>query len=205
MTISVERWLAAWRELGVLELDPAVYPILIDRYCEPHRKYHTLQHLDECFEKFSELRNLGSRPAEIELAIWFHDAIYDTSRQDNEERSAEWARATLENANVPGKITERIFSLIISTQHGSMPSDNDAAILADVDLSILGADITRFEEYERQIREEYSFVPTYVFLAKRKEILLNILDWPRIYTTSTFFERYEQQARINIKSSLSCK
>jgi len=74
-------------------LDEALYQDLVARYREPHRRYHTLQHLEECFARFDELRALAEHPRDVELAIWFHDAIYDTRRSDNEARSAAWGRS----------------------------------------------------------------------------------------------------------------
>ena len=69
--------------------DRSLYDALVARYSEPHRRYHTLQHLAECFAAFDEIAHLAEHPADVELALWFHDAIYDTRRSDNEQRSAE--------------------------------------------------------------------------------------------------------------------
>ncbi|MGZ3158896.1 MAG: HD domain-containing protein [Burkholderiaceae bacterium] len=198
-----EQWRATWRNLGVAESDPVLYQTLIDHYSESHRKYHTLQHLEECFEKLSELRPLATHAEEIELALWFHDAIYSTIRHDNEERSADWAKSSVLEANVPVEVANRIHSLIMATRHRAIPSDNDAAILVDVDLSILGAPTARFNEYEKQVRAEYAHIPLFIFTSKRKGILQEFLDRPRIFTTQLFYERYEQQARENIRLSLA--
>ncbi|MFC5474445.1 hypothetical protein [Paraherbaspirillum soli] len=186
----------------MLEPDPALYPALLERYSEPHRKYHTLQHLDECLAKLPEVRELASHPAEIEVALWFHDAVYSVLRHDNEEKSAEWACASIQKAGLPQEVGNRVHSLIMATRHRAVPTDLDAAILVDVDLSILGAPRARFEQYERQIREEYSYVPTFLFSKKRAQILQEFFDRPRIFTTPIFFERYERQARENLQASL---
>ena len=93
-------------------LDEALYQDLVARYREPHRRYHTLQHLEECFARFDELRALAEHPRDVELAIWFHDAIYDTRRSDNEARSAAWGRS------VAG---ERVHDLVMATRHEAAP------------------------------------------------------------------------------------
>jgi predicted metal-dependent HD superfamily phosphohydrolase len=169
--------------------DAALLEQLLACYREPHRHYHTLQHLEECFEKLDELRDLAAHPADVELAIWFHDAIYDTRRDDNEARSAAWAKAT---------VGERIAQLVIATRHEAVPADIDAQVLVDVDLSILGAPQPRFEEYERQVREEYRWVPGPIYRRKRRQVLESFLERPTIYSTQRFIERYEAQARRNL-------
>ena len=191
-----------WKQLGAANPDPRLHGELIARYSEPHRRYHTVRHLDECFEKLDEIRSLARHPAEIELALWFHDAIYDVKRHDNEEKSADWARASATAAGVAADACERVYSLILSTRHQAAANGVDAEILVDIDLSILGAVLVRFDEYERQVREEYSWVPDFLFRRERKAILKEFLARPRIFSTTHFRDRYEQQARSNIERSL---
>src|SRR5215475_7614762 len=92
--IDIAQWIEPWRKLGVAD-SPALrqlYSDVLDRYSEPHRHYHTHQHLAECFERVQEIISLAEHPAEVNVGLWFHDVIYDTQRHDNEERSADWAR-----------------------------------------------------------------------------------------------------------------
>ena len=179
-----------------------LYGALIARYSEPHRKYHTVQHLDECFARFDEARELAQQPYEIELALWFHDAVYDVRRQDNEAQSADWARSAAARAGVAEAACSRLSQLILATKHDADPPSPDAALLVDVDLAILGAAPDRFDQYERQIREEYSWVPGFVFRRKRREILQGFLARPHLYTTSHFRDRYETLARANLTRSI---
>ena len=180
-----ERWKLA---------DRSLYEALIARYREPHRRYHTLQHLEECFARFDEVADLAPHPGEVELALWFHDAIYDPRRSDNEQRSADWASAT---------VGERVAALVMATRHEATPQDADAKALVDVDLWILAAPERRFDEYERQVREEYGWVPGFVYRRKRREILEGFLARPTIYNTDRFIERYEPGARANLARSLA--
>ena len=199
---AIARWHEMWKQLGAANPDSKLHGELIARYGEPHRKYHTTQHLDECFEKLDDIRPLARYPAEVELALWFHDAIYDVKRHDNEEKSADWARASAAAAGVSAEACERVYSLILTTRHKAVPHGTDAEILVDVDLSILGSAPERFDEYERQVREEYAWVPEFVFRRERKAILKEILARSRIFSTTRFRDRYEQQARSNIERSL---
>jgi len=175
-------------------LDDALYQELVARYREPHRRYHTLQHLEECFARFEELRAAAEHPREVELAIWFHDAIYDPRRADNEERSAAWARS------VAG---DSVATLVLATRHDALPASADATVLVDVDLWILGAPQSRFDEYEAQVREEYGWVPTLVYRRKRRALLESFVARRTIYHTERFLERYEAQARANLARSLA--
>lgn len=196
------QWSNMWEELGVPVPGDRLLKELLARYSEPHRKYHTVQHLDECFEKLDDARSLATCPAEVELALWFHDAIYDVKRRDNEKRSAAWARSSALAAGVAAAACDRVHQLVMTTRHEAVPRGNDAEVLVDVDLSILGANSGRFDEYERQIREEYSWVPDLVFRPKRKAILKEFLVRPAIFNTRHFLERYEEQARSNLERSL---
>ena len=153
---DIERWRTTWRGLGVVALDDELYGVLIGRYSEPNRNYHTVQHLDECFARLDEARSLAERIHEVELALWFHDAVYEVRSQDNEEQSASWAQGTAERAGLPNAVVERLHRLILATKHNAEPASRDEALLVDVDLAILGAAPERFDEYERQVRVEYS-------------------------------------------------
>lgn len=200
-----EQWRNTWNEFSV-PITPALlheFEDLKARYSEPHRKYHTTRHLEECFQKLPEVRALAQRPAEVEVALWYHDAIYDTRSNQNEGRSAELARAKLLSVGGSAESAARISELIMATRHDVAPKENDARVLVDVDLSILGTTPERFEEYEQQVREEYSWVPELLFRKERRRILENFLRRESIFNTRVFLERYEQQARENIQRSIT--
>jgi len=198
---NLSRWDAVWKELG-LSGDPELHADLRQRYSASSRRYHTLHHLVECLELFEQTRELASHPAEVELALWFHDAIYDVRRNDNEQRSAEWARRALRKAGASDAVADRVYELVMVTRHEAEPADEDQDLLSDIDLGILGARPSRFDEYERQIREEYKHVPTPTFKAVRRQVLQGFLARTRIYQTDWFHERYERAARSNIERSL---
>jgi len=196
----ISQWRDMWHQFGRSAPD-AVFQDLMDRYSEPHRRYHTIQHLDECLAKLCEIKPVALRPREIEFALWFHDAIYDVKRQDNEQRSAERARSTLLDAGLIAT-AERVHALIMVTRHDAVPKNIDERVLVDVDLSILGANVDRFDEYERQVREEYAWIPGSLFRVKRRKILVRFLERPRIFNTDEFFNKYEAQARANLQRSI---
>lgn len=196
-----QRWDATWKALGVAAPQGAREDVW-QRYCERHRNYHTLVHLQECFERFDELSHFAVHPTEIELALWYHDAVYDVTRHDNEEQSAGLARRVLVQAGVEAGVADRVSGLIMATRHAAQPVGVDAQILNDVDLSILAAAPIRFNEYERQIRQEYRDVPKGLFTQKRREVLQAFLERPSIYSTTAFQVRYEAAARANLRESI---
>ncbi|WP_454908884.1 HD domain-containing protein [Variovorax gossypii] len=196
-------WNAAWHALGVAAPDEALCTELQQRYAEPQRHYHTVQHLGECLAWFEREKPLAEHPAEVALALWFHDAIYDVHAHDNEARSADWARQALLAAGVNAEAAERVHALVMATRHDAVPEGRDAELLIDIDLSILGAGRERFDEYERQVHAEYAFVPEEVRLPRRRAILQRFLDRKAIYATPRMHAQLEAQARINLQRSIA--
>ena len=198
------QWVETWRELGVGD-SPALrrlYGDVLGRYSEPHRHYHTHQHLAECFQKVQDIISLAEHPAEVKVGLWFHDVIYDTRRHDNEERSADWARNAAREWGASAESAQRIYDLVMFTCHAAEPVGIDAQVLVDADLSILGAPRARFLEYEAQVRSEYGWVPDAMFRPARAKILKEFLGRTHLFCTAHFRERYEAQARRNLQRSL---
>lgn len=195
-----KRWIQGCLDLSI-KADLLVFEKLICQYTEPHRYYHTLQHLKECFYYFDLIKNQIDQidqPAIIEMAIWFHDAIYDVKGNQNELLSTALAKKTLTQLGLKSEFITKIVQLILMTEHNSQPKDLESQIIIDVDLAILGASTERFAEYEQQIRAEYSWVPKIIFNHKRKTILKNFLKQTAIYYTPILKELLEKQARINL-------
>jgi predicted metal-dependent HD superfamily phosphohydrolase len=195
------RWEDAWRVIGA-PAPEGLLAELVARYAEPHRAYHTLQHIRECFAELEPASSSAERLPEVQIALWFHDAIYDTSAQDNEEQSARWAHASLVANGASPETAARVHSLVLATKHDGVPEGTDAKLLVDVDLSILGAADSRFAEYERQVREEYSWVSEAAFRQGRARVLASFLERPSIYSTPWFVSRLEERARTNLSRSL---
>lgn len=197
-----ERWNEAWSHAGVTA--PAgLFERIIAAYAEPHRAYHTLQHLDECLASLAPAAHLAHAIGSVELALWFHDAIYDTRAKDSEVRSARWARKELSVSGVTPDVAESVEALVLATRHDVTPADADARLLVDVDLSILSAPAARFDEYEAQVRIEYGWVPEDAFREGRSRVLRTFLDRPAIFSTPWFRDRCEARARQNLARSLA--
>ena len=184
------------------EADDPLLQRLLDAYREPQRRYHTLQHLAECLAHLEPVRHLAKSAGEVELALWFHDAVYDVRGHDNEARSAAWARDELVAAGVAADAALRVHDLVMATRHAARPETADATLLVDIDLSILGAPAERFAQYEAQIRAEYAWVDDATFRSRRHQVLTGFLARPTIYGTAHFQALLEAAARTNLQRSI---
>lgn len=198
-----QSWRRMWHELGAPAADEGLYTRLMACWNQEHRRYHTAQHLRECLQHFAEVRDQAQRPAEFELALWFHDAFYDPRRDDNELLSAQWARQSVLQAGLAHDMADRVHALVMATLHEAVPAHADAQLLADVDLAILGAEARRFDESDEQIRAEYAHVPEEEFRVGRARVLKSFLARPRLYSTPHFYPALEQRARDNLRRALA--
>jgi len=193
------RFAAAWRAVGASHDNASAW--LADRYAEEHRAYHDAEHVAECLAWLDRVRDLAERPAELEVALFFHDAIYEPLASDNEVRSAEELRRLAREAEVPTEVVERIARLIQSTATHDAGS-GDAAILSDIDLSILGASPARYARYEQEVRREYAAIDEASYRVGRARVLRGFLERIEIYRTPRLAARLEAQARDNLSSAL---
>lgn len=194
-------WLRAWGHLKLLAPE-GLRQRLLTAYGEPHRRYHSLQHLEECLLHFDGAIDLAVNPGEVEIALWFHDAIYELKSKDNERRSADWAQRELAARGAAGDVLQRVDSLIMATCHNAAPTDPDQQLLVDIDLSILGSLPARFAEYDLQVKAEYSWVPRPLYRVKRKQVLQGFLNRPFIYNTRYFRQNFENLARANLQRAV---
>ncbi len=194
-------WGTAWATLGLTP--PAdLFDALLTAWAEPQRHYHSMQHLVECIARFEHEQTAAERPAEVALALWFHDAVYDVQGHRNEQRSADWARTALIANGAPADVADRVHALVMATLHDAAPQGRDAELLIDIDLSILGAPSERFAEYERQIRVEYAHVPPELFEPRRRELLRRFIDRDPLYATPGMRAACEAQAKLNLRAAI---
>ena len=181
-----------------------VYADLDRRHHEPGRFYHTWEHVADCLAALDTAPGLCDRREAVELALWFHDAVYDPRAADNEARSAELLREAAGRLGIAADFENRAAGLVMATAHlaDAIPSDRDAAAIRDIDLAILGAPPDRFGAYEAAVRREYGFLSDSEWRAGRSRVLRAFLDRPRIYLTADFSGRLERQARANLEDSL---
>jgi predicted metal-dependent HD superfamily phosphohydrolase len=181
---------------------------LIAIYSGGDRHYHDLHHIKTLLGLAEEHAREISDGEAIEAAIWFHDAVYDTRKADNEGQSAELATELL-GAVAANERVEFIAAMIrASANHRvpvsmQVPAAGDCALFLDMDLAILGSPAEEFAAYERAVRREYNWVLEKDWLAGRSQVLRNFLARPFIYASPQFRRSHEAAARSNLKRSLA--
>ena len=196
------KWAEFWQKLGLIN-DPAPYFAKLEaRYSEPPRAYHNLTHIMDCLRELAAAKHLAQDGLSVEMAIWYHDVIYDSQAKDNEERSAVFAEAVCQENKLPTPFTEKVTRLILATKKHDASTNSDTSLMTDVDLSILGQAPQRFSKYEQQIRLEYGWVSDAAFADGRASVLESFLIRPRLYSTDFFWDKYELQARENLTRSI---
>lgn len=195
-----EGWLAV---AGRSAAARAVGAELLARWAEPHRRYHTLDHLAAVLAAVDDLAGEAGDPAAVRLAAWFHDAVYDGRPGWDEERSAQLAQARLPRCGVPaGRIAETARLVRLTAAHDTLTGDDrDGAVLCDADLAVLGR--PGYDAYAADIRREYAHVPDDLFRQGRSEVLRRLLAVPRLYRTDRARELWEDRARANMAAELT--
>ncbi|MCH7334283.1 metal-dependent hydrolase [Acinetobacter modestus] len=178
-----------------------VFNKLIAAYSERQRAYHTLQHLYECLALLESIRADLNDADAVELALWFHDAVYDPQSKDNELKSAElFEQYLIQDLSID--IVQKIKRWILATQKHEATNELDLQFLLDIDLAILAASPKRFEEYEQQIQKEYAWVDPDIYLIKRKQVLAHFYQTEPLYQTEYFQQNFGQRAKENLKFKL---
>lgn len=201
-----------WTSL-IAELSPSADPVrvastfdnLVQRYSEPTRAYHTLEHISEMLALINSNADNLSYPNNLRVATWFHDVLYDSRANDNEEQSEQFARATLAELGVNAEVIEQTSSYILATKQHDLPSgvdsNSDLAFFLDADMSILAADRTRYEKYAHGVAFEYRWAQnvngTDLYTPGRLQFLQSAIDKPIFHTDR--MKPQEPKAKANME------
>lgn len=179
-----------------------IYEDLVRRYGQPGRFYHGWSHLTHCLREFDRAAVLIEDPEAVELALWFHDAVYEPGAADNEKRSADlfiqWG-----GIGFPPAFVDKVSRLILITMHKQRPDEGDESYLADIDLSSFGVNWSAFLQDTWNVRKEQSHIGDAYYYPAHASFLNMLLNRPRIFHTDFFYEIYEESARRNINRLLS--
>lgn len=179
---------------------------LVAAYGEPHRAYHTLDHIAALLGLLDEHGEGVTDRAALVLAILFHDVVYDPARRDNEAASAGFASGRLAALGFPEEMVSKVARLIHATRHGAQvgdEADSDLALLLDLDLSVLAAPAFAYDAYAQAIRYEFSLYPNEVYRPGRRRVLEEFLMRERIYSTEHLRALWEGRARANIAREIA--
>lgn len=181
---------------------------LLRAYSEPHRAYHNLNHLDQCFFVFDLVRQDFDHVHEAELALWFHDKVYDPTSSVNEQLSANQAVEFITSCELSTKVDElAVYTMIMATKHSGDDAVQglyikDAHLLNDVDLSILGQQPSVFDQYDDNIRLEYVHVCEEQYREGRKQVLQSFLERDSIYFHPYTNSLFDAHARDNLTRAI---
>lgn len=175
----------------------AVFDKLVEHYREAHRYYHTPDHIRHCLEQFDLARDEMLEPDAVELALWFHDVIYETPGHDNEQRSAEWFRAMAQD-DLPVELCERVCEMIMVTVHPSEPTDGDEQMVVDIDLSSFALPWERMKRDSEAVRREMTHLSDREFYNGQVRFLDSLLNRAAFFGSAFFNRRNEAAARANV-------
>jgi predicted metal-dependent HD superfamily phosphohydrolase len=207
MLVGVGDLMTSWR--GALpatapaELAARVGADLIQRWSEPHRHYHTRDHLEVVLAVVDEQATFAADTDAVRLAAWYHDAIYDPNRVDNEEASALLAEAALPTLGVPPARVAEVARLVrLTASHDPAPGDRNGELLTDADLCVLAGGPEAYQTYTAGVRREYAYIPDPLFATGRAAVLSNLLSLPHLFHVPALRERWEDVARANLAREL---
>lgn len=179
------------------------FDALMTEYSKKGRYYHTAEHVSACLRHLDGCPAKVERPREVEIALWFHDAIYKPLSSSNEKESADWAASFLSEHGATDAESARVHRLIMVTEHNAPTETRDESVLVDIDLSILGAEVATYDIFESAVRKEYKLVPYFIYRKKRAEVLRGFLERQKIYTSGCFSAEKERQARENLSNAIT--
>jgi len=194
-----------WSELTVNisqeKVAESFFAQLLLAYSQDHRHYHNCTHLHHMF---GLLKNTTLKDDAVYWAAFYHDYIYHPGKSDNERKSAAVADTQLHSMGIAENVRERVTQLILATRdHHVANNDHAAALFLDADMAVLGEESVVYQNYEDNLRKEFAMIPAFLFKTGRKKFLLGLLAREKIFISDWFYARYEQQARNNIRASLT--
>jgi len=200
--MNIERWLRLMEAWG-FEPNRKTFEPLLAAYSENGRHYHTAEHVSACLRHLDGCVVDVQYPREVEIALWFHDAIYRPLSSNNEKESADWAASFLAEHGATHPEISRVHRLVMVTKHSAPTLTGDEAVLVDIDLAILGADAATYDIFESGVRKEYKLVPSFIYRKKRVEVLRGFLERRAIYTSGCFSAAVERQAKENLSNAIA--
>lgn len=186
-----------------LQLIERFWDEIVYQYSKKSRYYHNLVHLENMFGELEMVKKQVETFDLMAFSVFYHDIVYNASSKVNEEKSAAWAVSRLKSFHLSEEQITIIEHQILATKKHQKSVDHDINFLIDADLSILGAERNIYQKYTENIRKEYSVYLDFLYKPGRKKALIHFLEFDSIFKTEHFRNKYENQARENIKWEIS--
>jgi pantetheine-phosphate adenylyltransferase len=140
--------------------------ILIERWSQPHRFYHTVKHLDSLLRMIADRKLPAREDILLKYIALFHDVVYDPRKKDNEEQSVNIAKKL-----VPACLSKEVCNAIIDTKTHRGRSEL-SKIFCEMDLDILfNGSFADLLMMETLIAKEYQFASVGDYKKRRIEFL----------------------------------
>ncbi len=198
------KWQQLCKQLGVDAAQTAtIYRNLIAQYTGETRHYHDLQHIADVLAVAEALSDEIENAAAVQLAIWFHDVVYETDgNQDNELLSADYAVREMSRVGVSDDLLNTVHALILDTKHQARPETQDGCVIVDADLSTFAVDREQFDRHSADVRREFWHVDPELYCNSRIALLKSMLNRDPLYYTQTMHERYTSMAHANLQHAI---
>ncbi|WP_324028174.1 hypothetical protein QSV08_09665 [Maribacter sp. BPC-D8] len=171
-------------------------------YSGKKRHYHTLQHLDNLLSQLTIVKGEIKNWETILFTLYYHDIIYNATKSDNEEKSADLAEKRMKEISVSSNIIEQCKKQILATKSHHKSINSDTNYFTDADLSVLGQSWEAYSLYYKNVRKEYAIYPSFIYNPGRKKVLHHFLSMDRIFKTDFFYNQFETQAKQNLQREL---
>ena len=198
---GLDRFQTLWRDCllpDAADRSAEIHQRLVRGYGESQRYYHTLEHIDHCLGMFDDCHTLLQAPAAVELAVWFHDVVFEPGQPDNELRSAELYRDFARGVHSENLI-DHVYGLIMATLHNGFALEGiDVEYIVDIDLSSFGLTWDEFLRDSENLRRENPHLEDKAYYRNQGYFQARLLERPRFFLSDFFYQRYETQARSNL-------
>ncbi|OED49160.1 hypothetical protein AB832_00010 [Flavobacteriaceae bacterium (ex Bugula neritina AB1)] len=172
---------------------------IVCTYAKKHRYYHNLLHLENVYQKLTQVKTSINDWDMVLFSLFYHDYVYDVLRNDNENKSAEKAEEILKSLQVDPLRIQHCKSIILATKGHQISTNSDTNYFTDADLSILGSSWDEYEVYFRNVRKEYRYYPNFMYIKGRTKVLHHFINMPTIFKTDFFYSNFETQAKRNLQ------
>ena len=149
--------------------------MILNIWNEPNRHWHNQDHLLDLLEQINLDFDSGlislTEKKKLQMVALFHDIVYDPSRTDNEERSADFMISLCENR----ELLKDVYQVILDTKTHTSSSPLSEKF-NKYDMNIVERDYDSLLKWEEGIRKEYSMYSDEEYKAGRVKFLESLLD-----------------------------
>lgn len=162
-----------YKELLEKYLHKETIPFLENAWHEPHRKYHSINHLKEILE-YLKKHNSNVHPVDYDsllLTAFFHDCYYNPrDNKNNEDESIKRFLSSFKDDH-NYRIKNAVIEMIEATKYRKKPNAYLTRIFWEADNSGFCKGYEHLLKNEKLIRQEFIHIPKKIYKKKRVDFL----------------------------------